>query len=820
VKKDGFRKIIFSVLFSSLFSFVSAQNFTISGKINDKSNGEAMIGATIFIKELNKAIATNAYGFYSITIPKGTYTVLFSFTGMATTTQTIVLDKDQNINVALSPQDIVMDEVIVTGEQTDKNVQGTQMGTVSMDIEQIKALPQFMGEVDVLKAIQLIPGVKSAGDGQTGFYVRGGGPDQNLVLLDEAVVYNASHLMGFFSVFNGDAIKNVTLTKGGMPAQYGNRLSSVLDIQMKEGNNQRFQVEGGLGLISSRLTVQGPIKKDTSSFIISARRTYVDVIIKPIFRKGSAFYGTSYYFYDLNTKFNYLFNDKNKIYFSGYFGRDVFHFQDQTIGFNVDVPWGNTTASFRWNHIFNKKLFSNTSVIFSHYDFSFGAEEDGFEFKLFSGIRDWNAKMDFSWFPNTSHDVKWGINYTFHTFIPTNVSAKQGETNFDFGHIVRLYAHDAQAYVSDDWTITDYLRLNAGVRFSYFAQVGPFTRFVKNEFGKITDTINHRNGKKIVDYNGLEPRAALRWRLTHSSSIKASFTRNYQYIHLASLSAVSLPTDVWMPCTEIIKPQIGNQYAIGYFRNFKSDMYETSVEAYYKDMKNLIEYKDGSQPQDNVYDNPDNSFTFGTGKAYGVELFVKKRSGKFTGWIGYTLSWTKRKFAEINYGLEFYAKYDRRHDASVVLTYELDKKWTFSAIWVYGTGNAGTLPNSLAYYEGDIMTLYGLRNSYRFKPYHRMDLSATYTPSRNRQIQRKRDRLAKRYERKGKDVSQITVPKKWAKNYQSSWSFSIFNVYNRQNPYFIYFDSTGDFTQGTFKVSAKQVSLFPVLPSATWNFKF
>ena len=573
------RNRIFSVgllcLFASIFH---SQNFTISGKITDKTNGEAMIGASVYIQELNKAVGANTYGFYSITVPAGSYNVLYSYTGYATIIRKVELNKDQVINIAMMPQEVAMEEIVVSGERSDKNVTGTQMGTVSMDVEQIKTLPQFMGEVDVMKAIQLIPGVKSSGDGQTGFYVRGGGPDQNLVLLDEAVVYNASHLMGFFSVFNGDAIKNLTLVKGGIPAQYGNRLSSVLDIQMKEGNNQRFQVDGGIGLISSRLTLQGPIIKDTSSFIISARRTYIDVITKPIFRKGNPFYGTSYYFYDLNAKFNYLFNDKNKIYFSGYFGRDVFHFQDQNVGFNVNVPWGNTTASFRWNHIFNKKLFSNTSLIFSHYDFSFGAVEDEFEFKIFSGIRDWNAKMDFSWFPNTRHDVKWGVNYTFHTFIPTNVSAKQGETNFDFGQIVKLYAHDVHAYIGDEWEVTDWMKLNAGLRASYFAQVGPFTRFVKNEFGKIIDTIRHSTGKKIVDYNGIEPRASVRFALGKSSSIKASYTRNFQYIHLASISAVSLPTDVWMPCTELIKPQIGNQYAAGFFKNFKDDAYETTFE--------------------------------------------------------------------------------------------------------------------------------------------------------------------------------------------------------------------------------------------------
>jgi hypothetical protein len=809
---------LFFILFN--VEFLRGQNITISGKITDKSNGETMPGTTIFVKEINKAFSTNNYGFYSITLPSGNYSLTYYFTGYSPINKIIQLQKDIIINLSLAPEEIQMEEVTISGEKSDKNIQGSQMGTVNMDMEQIKSLPQFMGEVDVMKTVQLIPGVKSAGDGQTGFYVRGGGPDQNLVLLDEAVVYNASHLMGFFSVFNGDAIKNLTLIKGGMPAQYGNRLSSVLDIQMKEGNNQRFEVNGGIGIIASRLTVQGPLKKDTSSFIISARRTYVDVLAKPFFKPGSPFAGTSYFFYDLNAKFNYLFNDKNKIFFSGYFGRDKFLFRDNESGFNVNIPWGNSTGCFRWNHIFNNKLFSNTSLIYSYYDFSFGALQEGFEFKLFSGIRDWNLKQDFSYFPNTRHDVKWGWNYTFHTFIPTNVSAKQGETTFDLGDVVKLYAHDAHAYITDDWELTDYLKLNTGIRFSYFAQVGPFTRYLKNQSGSIVDSVIYGRQKKVVDYNGLEPRAALRWTLTKSSSLKASFTRNFQYIHLASISSVSLPTDVWMPSTEYIKPQIGNQYAVGFFKNFKNDEYETSFEAYYKDMKNLIEYKEGAQPQDNVLDNPDNSFTFGSGKAYGGEFFVKKSAGKLTGWIGYTLSWTKRKFAEINMGQEFYAKYDRRHDASLVVTYEYNKRWTFSGIWVYGTGNAGTLPNSLAFFEGDIMTIYGMRNSYRFQPYHRMDLSATYTPDRKKQILRKKLKIENKQKAQGKEINTENIPRKWMKGYESSWSFSVFNAYNRMNPYFIYFDSEGEFTQGTFKVTAKQVSLFPILPSITWNFKF
>ena len=812
-------KISFFIILFYPFTFFS-QSFTISGYVKDKSNGESAVGTNVYVKETMQGTNSNAYGFFSLTLPKGKYTFVCSSLGYITITDTIYLNKNINKTINLEPQGKELAEVEIKAEKTDANVQSTQMSSVQLDIMQIKKLPAFMGEVDILKTIQLIPGVKSAGDGNSGFYVRGGGPDQNLILLDEATVYNASHLMGFFSVFNGDAIKNVNLIKGGMPAQYGGRLSSVLDISMKEGNSKKVQVDGGIGVIASRLTIQGPIKKDKASFIISGRRTYIDVLSKPFFSKGSAFAGTSYYFYDLNAKLNWQFSQKDRLYLSSYFGRDVFKFNDASSHFGADVLWGNATACLRWNHVFNSKLFSNTTVSYTNYDFSFTAKQSGFELKLISGIKDWNAKYDLVYIPNPRHIIKTGINYIYHTFTPSNVSAKQGESTFDLGKVVRLYSHDAAIYISDDWEITPRLKVNAGLRFGYFAQVGPFTRYVKNQFTKIADTIVYNRGKKVVDYHGLEPRFSLRYSLTKSMSIKASYTRNFQYIHLASISSVSLPTDVWMPCTDLIKPQLANQYVLGLFKNFREDMFETSVEVYYKTMANQIDYKEGAEPQDNVFDNPDNAFTYGKGEAYGAEFFLKKRTGKFTGWIGYTLSWTWRQFADINYGKAYLAKYDRRHDASLVLTYDYNKKWNFGLIYVYGTGNKGTLPNALFAYSADVSYDYGLRNSYKFPDYHRLDLSATYTPDRDKQILKKRTRLEKRYDRKGKDKATIKFPKTWNKNYQGSWTLSIFNAYNRANPYLIYFDSEGDFLKGTYTVKAKQVSLFPILPTLTWNFKF
>jgi hypothetical protein len=798
---------------------ICAQNLSVSGTVKDSANGETIIGATIHFRETKAATATNAYGFYSLSGKPGRYTIVISYIGYQTITRSIDLKGDMKMNFSLAPSETNLEEVEITARGDSENVKRSQMSVVQLDMAEIKKIPAFMGEVDILKTIQLLPGIKNAGDGNTGFYVRGGGPDQNLILLDEANVYNASHLLGFFSVFNGDAIKNVTLHKGNMPAQYGGRLSSVLDIVMKDGNNQRVEVDGGIGVIASRLTIQGPVVKNKSSFIISGRRTYVDIVAKP-WIEASEFKGTSYHFYDLNGKFNYIINDRNRLFASGYFGRDVFIYRDAENGFSTDIPWGNASASVRWNHIFNSRLFSNLSAIYTNYQFSFGASQQEFFITLKSGISDYGLKYDLSWFPNARHTVKTGVNYIFHVFVPTNVSAKQGETVFGIGRDVSLFAHDVAAYVNDDWDVTQKLRISPGLRVTSFTQVGPFDRFKKDDLGKIYDTVHYGAGSPVAFYYGFEPRLSARYTLTKTSSLKASYARNFQYIHLASLSSVSLPTDVWMPCTEVIRPQESNQVAAGYFRNFADNMFEASVETYYKTMSNQVEFKEGAQPSDNVFDNPDNAFTFGKGWAYGVELFVKKTRGKFTGWIGYTLSWTWRQFDEINYGLPFLAKYDRRHDASVVLTYDPNKQWNFGMVWVYGSGNRGTLPNGFFLYEGTLSNDYGLRNSYQFVPYHRMDLNVTYTPNRQKQLARRRARLVRELEQQGRDTSEIRPVKKWMKHFSQSFTFSLFNVYNRYNPYFIYLTREGDFTRGNLKVGAKQVSLFPIIPSLTWNFKF
>lgn len=768
-----------------------AQNgnrFTVNGYVKDAQSGETLIGATLSASG-NRQVVTNNYGFFSITLPSGEQQLSVSFVGFQSATVTLQLLADTTINIGLNNGAMLQQEVVLVSKKREDQVKSAQMGKLSLPIEQIKTLPAFLGEVDLLKTIQLLPGVRNAGEGSSGIYVRGGGPDQNLILLDDAVVYNTGHLFGFFSIFNADAIKNVSLIKGGMPAQYGGRLSSVLDVSMKEGNNQKFQVDGGIGLIASRLAIQGPIKKDKASFIISARRTYIDAITKPFISDSSQFSGSGYYFYDLNAKANYKFSDKDRLYISGYFGRDVFDFNNARQSLNVKIPWGNATGTVRWNHIFNKKLFANTTAVYNDYNFSFRAYQNNFEVQLASGIRDWSIKQDWDFYPYSRQKIKFGAIYTYHRFTPSIVSGRQDSVVFNPQNAQVKYAREAAVYIQDDWEISDKWQLNAGLRYSLFQQVGATTLYNKDDDGNIIDSSVYTKGQLVKSYGGIEPRATIRYSFNESTSFKAAVSRNMQYIHLVSNSGSTLPTDIWVPSTYKVQPQISWLYAAGFFKNFNNKMFETSLEVYYKQMDNQIEYREGYTP--NSLDDTENSFVFGKGYSYGAELLVNKTKGAFTGWVGYTLSWTWRKFDSLNFGNRYPAKYDRRHDLSVVAMYTLNKKWKFSAAFVYGTGNAATLPQRFYIVDGNLTQEYSRINQYRLPSYHRLDLSATLTPKKNE-----------------------------GRRFKTEWVFSVYNAYSRQNPYFIYFDQAGDPLAGTLKVQAKQVSIFPIIPSVTWNFKW
>lgn len=767
----------------------TAKRHTISGYIRDKYSGESLIGATLSVRGFVKGITSNQYGFYSITLNEGEYTLVTSFVGYQTSGIKISLNKDTLLNIDLLSGAALSKEVIITSRKRDNNVKAAQMGKVSLPIEQIKSIPAFLGEVDLLKVVQLLPGVRNAGEGSAGIYVRGGGPDQNLILLDDAVVYNTGHLFGFFSIFNSDAIKNVSLIKGGMPSQYGGRLSSVLDVSMKEGNNQNFQVDGGIGLIASRISIQGPIKKNKASFIISGRRTYIDALTKPFISKSSNFFGSGYYFYDLNAKMNYRFSEKDRLYLSGYFGRDVFNFVNTQNSLDVNIPWGNATGTIRWNHVFNKKLFANTTAVFNDYNFTFKALQNNFDIKLASGIRDLSLKHDLDYYPFSNHKFKFGGIYTYHRFTPSVVSGRQDSIEFNPLNAQIKYAHEAAAYIQDDWELSSKIQINAGLRYSMFQQIGPNKIYTTDTDGNRTDSVVFKRGQPVKTYGGFEPRLTLRYSINEETSVKASLTRNLQYIHLVSNSGTTLPTDIWVPSTYRVKPQMSWLYAAGFFKNFKENMFETSLEVYFKSMENQIEYKEGYTP--NTLEDTENSFVFGRGWSYGSELLINKTKGRFTGWIGYTLSWTWRKFPQLNFGEKYPAKYDRRNDLSVVGIYELNKKWKFSTTFVYGTGNAVTLPQRFYLLDGTLTQEFSRINQYRLPSYHRLDVSATYTPKKNEN-------------------------RKW----KSEWVFSVYNAYSRQNPYFIYYDQAGSVLDGTLKVQAKQVSIFPIIPSVTWNFKF
>jgi len=793
--------LILTLLFTQLV--YSQEEYTLSGYVSDGRSGETMIGAKVYVPSVKKGVITNSYGFYSLTLPKGTYEVEYRVSGLETKIKTVTLESDVRLDVEIGTDLQNLEEVVVKGKAED-NVKSTNIGTIELDIDEIKTLPAFMGEVDIIKTIQLLPGVSSASEGGQGFYVRGGGPDQNLVLVDEAVVYNASHLFGFFSVFNADAVKSVNLIKGGMPANYGGRMSSVLEVSMNEGNAKRFKMKGGIGAISSRLTIEAPIKKDKGSFIISARRTYIDVLMKAAIKKDSPFAGTSYYFYDFNAKANYKFGEKDRIYLAGYYGKDEFSYGNKDSDFNVKMPWGNAVASLRWNHLFSSKLFLNTTATYSNYQFKFGSEQDQFRFQINSGIEDWGGKMDFTYFAGARHKLKWGAQYTYHTFTPIGVSAESEDVVFDTGLAQQLKSHESAVYLLDEFDLTENIRFNAGLRYSMFQHVGPFTRYIKGDLSKPDSTITYGKNELIKMYDGLEPRFSARFMLRDKSSIKAGYSYNYQYVHLTSLSAVSLPTDIWYPTTSIAQPQKGWQGSVGYFRNFKENMFETSVEVYYKGMQNLIEYKQGALPSDNVNDNTDNLLTFGKGRSFGIEFFIKKTRGKFTGWIGYTLAKTDRTFVNLNDGKTFPAKYDRRHDLSIVLSYKPNKRWVVSSAFIYATGNTLTLPSAWYVQGQDLLFDYEARNSTRMPAYHRLDLSATW------------------YSKEYKEVTNPATGEKMQvkKKLKFNWAFSIYNVYNRANPYFLYIDNDGDFLAGTFKISVKQVTLFPIIPSVTWNFEF
>lgn len=784
------KRIIMLVMFGLSMGLAQAQtsskSYTLSGIIKDKSNGEVLIGATVYVKSLGKGTVTNEYGFYSLTIPAGSHQITFSYIGFQTIAKGVNLTSTQTLNIELPSEDNSLQEVVVTAEAANENVTKTEMSVEKLDIQQIKSMPAFLGEVDVIKSITMLPGVTTVGEGTTGFNVRGGGVDQNLVLLDESIVFNSSHLFGFFSIYNPNSVKDVQLYKGAAPAKYGGRLSSVLDIRQKEGNMKRFSGSGGIGLVSSRLTMEVPVVKDRSSLLIAGRRSYADLFLKlspnKELRENQAF------FYDLNTKFNYIINDKNRLYVSGYFGRDVFKFGD-----SFKFSWGNTTATVRWNHLFNSKLFSNVSATFSDYNYQLGLGANTGNFDWMAGIRNYQLKNDLTWFASPNFTLDFGVSGILYEFNPGKVKLKDviGDIN-----ITREKAVEAAAYISSEHKLTSQLTLTYGLRYSTFLTLGArdvrtYQSDVPKTNATIVSTRKYADNELIKTYQGFEPRFGLRWQINNISSIKASYARNRQYIHLISNTTAPLPIDIWKASDTHVEPLTSDQVALGYFRNFSNNRYEFSAEVYYKQMQNLVDYKNGADLLLN--ENLETELLSGDGRAYGLELMVKKNKGVFTGWLSYTLARTERlvngNFPEerINNGEYYPADYDKTHNLTFVATYQVNKRLSFSANFIYSTGRPFTLPDAKYLYDNQTVIDYSGRNQNRIPDNHRLDLSATL---------------------KGKG--------KPGRRWKGEWVFSIYNLYARRNAFSIYF--AGD---GRANNTARRLSILgTIVPSVTYNFTF
>lgn len=781
---------------------------TVSGYVREAGSREALTGVNVYPPGSAAGprlvgTTTNTYGFYSLTLPaQDSLRLVFSFVGYQSVDRTVALRTNATLNVTLTPGR-ELSEVEVRAGQADENiVESPQMSRIDVPVAQIKKIPALLGEKDVLKVLQLMPGVQKGSEGQTGIYVRGGGPDQNLIILDDAIVYNANHLFGFFSVFNGDALKSVELTKGGFPARFGGRLSSVIDLNLKDGNRAKLHGEGGIGLIASRLVLEGPLTKNKKgSFLISGRRTYLDVVAAPLIKtQTDGQTQAGYYFYDLNAKANYDLGSSNKIYLSGYFGRDRFYANDQSYGTNsTGLSWGNATGTFRWNHLFNQKLFSNLSLIFSDYKFlissnqesTTGTSTDRYSLRYNSGIRDFSLKYDVDYYPVPRHSLRLGLQSIYHRFTPSAVVLQNTDINQYKQSLDNIDVVESGLYAEDTWRPTDRWRVNGGLRLSSFAQ-------------------------KAVQYVRPEPRLSAAYILRPDVSVKASYALMNQYVHLLSNTGIGLPTDLWVPTTDRVKPQQSQQWAAGLAKDFAKKGLTLTVEGYYKTMRNIINYKEGASfllLNDPTSANPvrwEDNVTAGRGWSYGAEFLLQKKVGRFSGWAGYTLSWTQWQFAELNGGRPFYPRYDRRHDVSLVGIYDMSKRVTLSAVWVYGTGQALTVPvgryttylpgPSLANGPNGSLTEallqrvrqvqdYGpQKNTFRAEPYHRFDVSV--------QVRRQK------------------------KHHERTWEFSVYNLYNRRNPFFYQIESVSQGNGQPARTGLFRYSVFPLVPAFSYNFKF
>ena len=805
----------FIALIVAIFIFLSTiqaqddQKYSLSGVVMEASTGETLPGAAVIVSETGASAITNLYGFYSLQLPAGDYTIIYKFVGFENSSQSVSISSDTKLDVELSEEAIQLKEAKVSSRRLDQNVTAVEMSSTELDIEEIKKIPAFLGEVDVIKSIQLLPGVTTVGEGASGFNVRGGSIDQNLVLLDEATVFSSSHLLGFFSVFNSDAIKDVKLYKGGIPAQYGGRISSVLDVRQKEGNMKRFSGRGGIGFVSSRLTLEGPIVKDKGSFIIAGRRSYADVFLR--MSNNDDINENIAYFYDLNAKANYKLNDNNRLFLSGYFGRDVFKF-GEAFGFD----WGNTTSTLRWNHIFNDKVFLNLSGIYSNYDYSLGGPDF---FVWTSRIQNYNIKADFNYYHNEKHKIDFGVQGTWYQFYPGKVEPKGDFVGvFDGFEIDVERALETAVYVSDEYKLNSRITILGGLRYGTFMNVGKATSFVYED-GKplseetIIDTVDYSSGEIVKFYHGFEPRLSVKFGLDSVSSIKASYMRTRQNLQLVSNTTSGLPLDLWKASDQFISPVIGDQIAAGYFRNFRNNTIEGSVELYYKWMQNVLDYKDEAE----LFLNEvlETELLSGKGRAYGLEFMMRKKSGRATGWLSYTLAKTERlvdgEFDEerINSGDWYPSNYDKRHDVTFVAAYDITDRLNCGMNFTYSTGRPVTFPDGKYEYGGLVIPNYSSRNQERIPDYHRLDLSATW---------QFKDKKTKGEEKVDAIATEEQPKKKLNIHWEHSLTLSIYNVYARKNAYSISFEQSE--TDPTQTEISRLSILGTVLPALTYNFNF
>lgn len=777
------RKVILSFVFlsflSSVFAVMPADRISLSGNIKDEINGEALIGVTVFIKELKRGTVTNSYGFYSISVPKGDYTVEVTYVGYEPISKKMSLNQPikQDFEIKTAANEI--DELVVTSKRRDENVTLNRMSAQQVSIATIRKMPALMGEVDLLKAVQLLPGVVSAGEGTSSFSVRGGGIDQNLIVLDEATIYNASHMMGFFSVFNNDAIKNMTLYKGDIPATYDGRLSSLLDIQMKDGNSKKFSGSGGIGLISSRLTLEGPIGSDKTSFVVSARRTYADLFLK--LSSDKEINKNQLYFYDFNAKINHRIDENNRIFLSGYFGQDKFKNADA--GFN----FGNATLTGRWNHLFSQSLFSNFTTTYSRYNYGLGSSmgnESNFDWKY--NMQDVSFKADFTYFMTPENTLKFGYNAILHNLKPGTITSTGGATSYDTYILPSINAFEHALYISDEYQATKRLSVKAGLRLTAFSSIGTGTVYNYDSNYNSIDSTVYKSGEVIKTFYRLSPRVGVSYLLDEKSSVKANYARTNQFLQMASNSTAGTPLDLWFTAGKNIQPQTCDQYAVGYFRNFMNNRLEASVELFYKDMKNTIDFRDHAQLLLNR--KLDGELRFGDSQAYGAEFQIQKNMGKLTGWVSYTYSRTERTIQGVNNNETYLAPYDRPHTVYIVANYDLNEHISFGANFIYATGQPVTYPIARMEVGNVILPVYSKRNEYRMPEYHRMDVSLTWKPKHN--------------------------PKKaWT----GEWNFSVYNVYGHKNAWAINFVDDAD---TAYKTKAQMTYLFTFVPSITYNFKF